>query len=81
MKAGWGGGFWRLEKRLGLVLGYGNAFGVELVQWGRGEGVPPPFKRFPEGGVMQPDNRREKWLHHRDRIGVTQSTRARANRM
>ena len=27
--------------RLGLVLGYGNAFGVEAVQWGRG-GTPPP---------------------------------------
>ena len=23
------GGYWRLEMRLGLVLGYGNAFGVE----------------------------------------------------
>ena len=42
VQAGWGGGFWRLEMRLGLVFGYGNAFGVELVQWGRG-----PFKRFP----------------------------------
>ena len=49
MKAGGGGGFWRLEMRLGLVLGYGNAFGVESGQWGGGRGVtpPPPFKRFP----------------------------------
>ena len=23
-----GGGYWRLEMRLGRVLGYGNAFGV-----------------------------------------------------
>ena len=33
--------------RLGLVLGYGDAFGVESVQWGGGRGVPPPpFKRL-----------------------------------
>ena len=32
-ESGWGGGgFWRLEMRLGLVLGYGNAFGVESGQ-------------------------------------------------
>ena len=38
--------------RLGLVLGYGNAFGVESGQWGGGRGVnPPPFKRFPGGGT------------------------------
>ena len=43
-----GGGFWRLEMRSGLVLGYGNAFGVESVQWGGGRGTTPPphFKRF-----------------------------------
>ena len=33
VKAVGGGGFWRLEMRVGLVLGYGNAFGVESVQW------------------------------------------------
>ena len=34
--------------RLGLVLGYGNAFGGESVQRGGGEGgTPPPLKRFP----------------------------------
>ena len=38
MKAVGGGGFWRLEMRLGLVLGYGNAFQVESVQWGGGKG-------------------------------------------
>ena len=27
----------------GLVLGYGNAFRVESVQWGGGRGVPPPL--------------------------------------
>ena len=37
-----GGGYWRLELRLGLVLGYGNAFGVESVKSGRGRGAPPP---------------------------------------
>ena len=44
-----GGGFWRLEMRLGRVLGYGNAFGVESGPECWGEGVPPPplFKRFP----------------------------------
>ena len=52
MKAVGGGGFSRLEKRLGLVLGYGNAFGVESVQWGGGRGVPPPFKRFPGHGAL-----------------------------
>ena len=46
MKAVGGGGFWRLEKRLGLVLGYGNTFWVESGQCGGG-GTPPPFKRFP----------------------------------
>ena len=45
VKAVGGGGFWRLEMRLGLVLGYGNAFGVESVQWGGG--LAPLFKRFP----------------------------------
>ena len=43
-----GGGYWRLEMRLGLMLGYGNAFGGESGPecWG-GRGTPPPFKRFP----------------------------------
>ena len=46
-KAVGGGGFWRLEMR----LGYGNAFRVESAQWGGGRGVPPPpFKRFPVRG-------------------------------
>ena len=47
--AGGGGGYWRLEMRLGLVLGYGNAFGVESGPecWGRGGYPPPPLKRFP----------------------------------
>ena len=46
-----GGGYWRLEMRLGLVLGYGNAVGIEAVQWGGGRGESPlPFKRFPGGG-------------------------------
>ena len=44
------GGYWRLEMRLGLVLGYGNSFGVESGQWGGGS-PPPPFKRFPGGGA------------------------------
>ena len=46
VKAVGGGGFWRLGMRFGLVLGYGNAFGVEAVQCGRGRGVLPlpPFK-------------------------------------
>ena len=48
MKAVGGGGFWRLGMRLGPVLRYGNAFGVESVQWegGRG-GTPPPFQAIP----------------------------------
>ena len=34
--------------QLGLVLRYGNAFGVESVPWEGGGGTPPPpFKRFP----------------------------------
>ena len=47
------GGYWRLEMRLGLVLGYGNAFRVESgPECWRGEGVPPPpFKRCPGEGV------------------------------
>ena len=44
---GLGGGFWRLEMRLGLVSGYGNAFRVESGQWGGGRGVPPPFQAIP----------------------------------
>ena len=43
-----GGGYWRLEMRLGLVLGYGNAFGVELGPegWGGG-GYPSPVEATP----------------------------------
>ena len=54
------GGYWRLEMRLGLVLRYGDAFGVESgPECAGGEGgtgppfkralchPPPPFKRFP----------------------------------
>ena len=39
-----GGGYWRLEMRLGPGLGYGNAFGVESGPecWGGG-GYPPPL--------------------------------------
>ena len=48
-ESGWGGGgFWRLEKRLGLALGYGNAFGAESVQWGGG--YPPPLSSDSLGG-------------------------------
>ena len=49
-----GDGYWRLDMRLGLVLGYGNAFGAE---WGpECWGVPPPpFKPCPAwvGGGYQ----------------------------
>ena len=47
-----GSGYWRLEMRLGLVWGYGDAFGVESGPecWGGGEGGPPRFKRFPGRG-------------------------------
>ena len=43
------GGYWRLEMRLGLVLGYGNAFGVEsgLECWGGGAYPPPPVIATP----------------------------------
>ena len=46
--SGRGGGYWQLEMRLGLVLGYGNAFGVESRPecWREG-GYPPLFKRIP----------------------------------
>ena len=46
------GGYWRLEMRLGLVLGYGNAFGVESGPecWGGG-GNPPPLQAIPCGWV------------------------------
>ena len=37
-----GGGYWRLEMRLGLVLGYGKAFGVDSGPWGGGRGLAPP---------------------------------------
>ena len=45
-----GGGYWRLEIRLGRVGGYGNAFGVESgpQSWRR---VPPP----PPGSEPLPD--------------------------
>ena len=42
--------YWRLDVRLGRVLGYGNAFGVELGAdccGGGGGPHPPHFKRFP----------------------------------
>ena len=45
-----GGGHWRLEMRLALVLGSGNAFGLESGPecWGgRGAPPPPPLKRCP----------------------------------
>ena len=53
-----GGGYWRLEMRLVLVLGYGNAFGVESGPkcWGGG----PPAPRFPGswgGGGAKPGGR------------------------
>ena len=38
---------------LWLVLGYGNAFGVESVQWGGNRGLTTPLKRFPGGGGTQ----------------------------
>ena len=45
------GGYWRLEMRMGRVLGYGNAVGVESVQWGGGGGYPPPpLQAIPWGG-------------------------------
>ena len=44
-----GGGFWRLEMRLGLVLGCGHAWGRVRAGVLGGRGVPPPpFKQFPE---------------------------------
>ena len=45
-----GGGYWRLEMRLGRVSGYGNAFGVESgpKRWGGG-GYPPPLEAIPWG--------------------------------
>ena len=46
-----GGGYWRLEMRLELALGYGNAFGAgsgpERLEGG---GTPPPFQTIPWGG-------------------------------
>ena len=46
-----GGGYWRLEMRLGLALGDGNGFGGESgPDWGAGGVTPlPPLKRFPAG--------------------------------
>ena len=53
-ESGWGvGGFWRLGMRLWLVLGCGNASGVESGQWGRGGGgcYPPlPATTCPQPG-------------------------------
>ena len=40
--SGRGGGYWRLEMRLGLLLRYGNAFGVEARPECWGEPPPPP---------------------------------------
>ena len=63
-ESGWGvGGYWRLEMRLGLVLGYGNAFGVESGQWGGGRGVSPPpppqaIPSPPRGGYYGDKTRR-----------------------
>ena len=52
-ESGWGvGGYWRLEMRLGLVLGYGNAFGVGSGQWGGGS-PPPPLQAIPWPGPPQ----------------------------
>ena len=36
-------GYWRLEMRLGLVLGYGTAFGVESGPECWGGRAPPPL--------------------------------------
>ena len=48
-----GGGYWRLEMRLRLVLGYGNAFGVEsgLESWGRRGATPLPAISWPPANV------------------------------
>ena len=41
--SGWGGGYWRLEMRLGLGLRYGNAFGINSrPECLGGRGTPPP---------------------------------------
>ena len=49
-----GGGYWRLEMRLGPVLGYGTAFGVESgPECWEGGGSSPLLKRFPGGWVRQ----------------------------
>ena len=45
-----GGGYWRLEMQLGLVLGYGTAQGRSVAAGGY---PPPPFRRFPGGNVFQ----------------------------
>ena len=57
VKAVGGGGFWRLEMRLGLVLGYGNAFGGESVQWGGGRGDTPPPPSSDSLGLRSHDER------------------------
>ena len=44
------GGYWRLEMRLGLVWGHGNAFGVESGPQSCGGLPPSPVKRVPGGG-------------------------------
>ena len=49
-ESGWGGavtGGWECDG--GLVLGYGNAFGVESVQWEGGGGTSPPLQAIPWG--------------------------------
>ena len=54
-QSGWGvGGFWRLEMRLVLVLGYGNAFGVDQGSGEGGGGYPPPLQAIPWARVWQP---------------------------
>ena len=58
VKAVGGGGYWRLEMRLGLALGYGKPLGWSQGRSvGVGGGTPPPFKRFPWGGGGGPANR------------------------
>ena len=61
-----GGGYCRLEMQLGLVLGYGNAFGVESGPECWGGGVPPPpVETIPSAGVGEEIPRC---------LGMTQST-------
>ena len=57
----WGGGYWRLEMRLGLVWGYRDAFGVESGPECGGGGGDPPFKRFPGRGDGTQKVASQKW--------------------